>query len=193
MKYLLISLLIFISVTSHSGELEKDLLISITDNNIEQFQKLLVLGANPNYRDDNAKPSTRPVVMELAAIHDDSIYLELAIKHGGHPDALDGYKSKTILFESSKHSKLNNVKVLIKSGAKINSLDGNNSTPLHIAISVKNYDIAYYLIKSGASLSLQNKWGYTPIDILNKFGDAGVKKDSSQYQWYLKVIKLVGV
>jgi ankyrin repeat protein len=180
-------------VTSHSGELEKDLLISITDNNIEQFEKLLALGANPNYRDENANPSTRPVVMELAAIHDDSIYLEVAIKHGGHPDTLDGYKSKTILFASSKHSKLNNVKVLIKSGAKIDSLDGNNSTPLHIAISVKNYDIAYYLIKSGASLSLQNKWGYTAIDILNKFDDAGVKKDSNQYQWYLKVIKLVGV
>jgi ankyrin repeat protein len=193
MKYLLKSLLIFISLTSHAGELDENLLISIGENNIEQFEKLLALGANPNYRDINANPGTRHVVMELAAIHSDSIFLELAIKHGGNPDALDCYKSKTILFHSSKHSKLNNVKFLIKSGAKINSIDGNNSTPLHIAIAVKNYDIAYYLIKNGASLSLQNKWGYTPIDILNKFGDAGVKKDSNQYQWYLKVIKLVGV
>jgi ankyrin repeat protein len=192
MKNLLISLLIFLPLISYGGDLDKKLLISISENNLEQFEKLLTSGANPNYRDINAKPSERPVVMELAAVHDESKYLELAIQHGGNPESLDGYKSKTILFESSKHSKLNNVKILVESGAKIDSLDGNGSTPLHVAISVKNYDIAYYLIKSGASLNVKNKWGYTPLDILSKFGDAGVKKDSKQYEWYLKVTKLLG-
>jgi len=192
MKNLLITLLIFLPLISYGGDLDKKLLISISENNLGQFEKLLASGANPNYRDINANPSERPVVMELAAVHEESKFLELAIQHGGNPESLDGYKSKTILFESSTHSKLKNVKILIESGAKINSLDGNGSTPLHVAISVSNYDIAFYLIKSGASLSLKNKWGYTPIDILNKYGDAGVKKDSKQYKWYLKVAKLVG-
>ena len=192
MKNLLISLLIFIPLISYGGDLDKKLLTSISENNLEQFEKLLTSGANPNYRDINANPSERPVIMELAAIHDESKYLELAIQYGGNPDSLDGYNSKTILFESSKHSKLNNVKILIESGATISSIDGNGSTPLHVAISVKNYDIAYYLIKSGASLNIKNKWGYAPLDILNKFGDAGVKKDSKQYEWYLKVAKLLG-
>jgi len=129
--------------------------------------------------------------MELAAVHKDSSYLKLALHHGGSPNALDGYKSKTILFEASKHTRLNNIKLLVEAGAKLDALDGNGSTPLHVAITVKNYGIAYYLIEKGASLKITNKWGYTPSDLLNKFGDAGVKKDSQQYQWYLKIVEMI--
>jgi ankyrin repeat protein len=196
MKILFTLILVLLPHVSFGGdlnsEIDKKLLISISESNLKKFEKLLTLGANPNYRDITANPSQRPVVMEQASVHRNPKYLELALHYGGNPDALDGYKSKTILFESSKHSKLNNVKILVEAGAKIDAANSSGNTPLHVAIAVKNYDIAFYLIKNGASLSTKDKWGYTPIDTLKKYGDAGVKKDSKQYEWYLKVTDLVG-
>ncbi|WP_299796387.1 ankyrin repeat domain-containing protein [uncultured Shewanella sp.] len=197
MKIFLLFIFSTMSFCSFGNESESnlgiELLVSIRESNLEKFEELLKLGVDPNYRDENGEPSQRPVVLELAAVHRDPNYLKLALKYGGNPNTLDGYESKTILFEASKHSRLSNVKILVVAGARLDELDDSEGTALHTAIAVKNFDIAHYLIMAGASLTHKNKWGYTPLDMLRKYGNAGVKKYSEQYQWYLKVVQITGI
>jgi len=180
------------SCNAFGSNINNDLLLSIQNGKLKQFEKLLTKGADPNYRDENGDPQYRPVVMEQAAVHKDSMFLLLCLKHGANPDILDGYKSTPVIIEAAKHSRLENVKLLVKYGANLNVQNKNGNTALHTAIAVKNYDIAFFLVSNGASLKIEDKWGYTPIDMLEKFGDAGVKKGSEYHDWYLKFVALVG-
>ena len=183
---------LIISCETFGSNINNDLLISIQNGDLKQFQQLLSKGADPNYRDKNGDPQYRPVVMEQAAVHKNSMFLQLCLEHGANPDILDGYKSSPVIIGAAKHSRIVNLKLLVKYGANLNVQDKNGSTPLHTAIAVKNYDIAYFLVSNGASLKIENKWGYTPIDILEKYGDAGIKNGSKYHEWYLKFVALVG-
>lgn len=168
------------------------LIIAMENKNLEAFSLLIKHGADVNFRASDGDPRKRLVVMELAAVNDDTEYLKLLLDNGGNPNSLDSYASKAVLFEAAKSSQLENVKILVSAGAKLDSLDGNEATALHIAIAVKNFDIAHYLIDKGASLTAQNKWGYSPVDLIEKFGNAGVKKGSEQQGWYEKVLVQIG-
>ena len=179
------------SCEAFGSNINKELLLSIQGGNLKEFKQLLSKGADPNYRDENGDPRFRPVVMERAAVHDNSMFLQLCLEHGANPNILDGYKSSPVIIEASKHSRLANVKLLVKHGANLNVQNKSGNTPLHTAIAVKNYDIAHFLVLSGASLNVENKWGYTPVEQLKKFGDAGVKKGSKYHEWYLKFVALV--
>mgnify|MGYP000563156908 CR=1 FL=1 len=183
---------LIMSCNAFGSSINNDLLLSIQNGKLKQFEKLLTKGADPNYRDENGDPQYRPVVMEQAAVHKNSMFLLLCLNHGANPDILDGYKSTPIIIEAAKHSRLENVKLLVKYGANLNVQNQNGNTALHTAIAVKNYDIAFFLVSNGASLKIEDKWGYTPIDMLEKFGDAGVKKGSKYHDWYLKFVALVG-
>jgi ankyrin repeat protein len=180
------------SCETFGSNINNDLLISIQNGHLKQFQQLLSKGADPNYRDENGDPQYRPVVMEQAAVHKNSMFLQLCLEHGANPDILDGYKSSSVIIEAAKHSRLANVKLLVKHGAKLNVQNKNGNTPLHLAIAVNNYDIAHFLVLNGASIKIKNKWGYTPIGLLERYGDAGIKKGSKYYEWYLKFVALVG-
>jgi len=184
--------ILIMSCNAFGSNINNDLLLSIQNGKLKQFEKLLTKGADPNYRDENGDPQYRPVVMEQAAVHKDSMFLLLCLKHGANPDILDGYKSTPVIIEAAKYSRLENVKLLVKYGANLNVQNKNGNTALHTAIAVKNYDIAFFLVSNGASLKIEDKWGYTPIDMLEKFGDAGVKKGSEYHDWYLKFVALVG-
>ena len=188
-SYFCVALLILIfSGESFGSNINKDLLRSIQGDNLKQFEQLLPGGADPNYRDEKGDPQNRPVVMEQAAVHKNPMFLQLCLERGANPDILDGYKSSPVILEASKHSRLANVKLLVKHGANLNAQNRSGSTPLHLAIADKNYDIAHFLVLSGASLKIENKWGYTPVEQLKKFGDAGVKKGSKCYEWYIKFV-----
>ncbi|WP_206485855.1 ankyrin repeat domain-containing protein [Thalassotalea sp. G2M2-11] len=185
-----ITIMIF-SCEALGSNINNDLLLSIKGDKLKKFQQLLLDGADPNYSDEKDDPKNRPVVMEQAAVHENPMFLQLCLEHGANPDTLDGYKSSPVIIEAAKHSRLANVKLLVKHGANFNLQNKSGNTPLHLAIAVKNYDIAHFLVLSGASLKIENKWGYTPVEQLEKFGDAGVKKGSKYYEWYIKFVALV--
>jgi ankyrin repeat protein len=186
-----ITFLIF-SCEVFGTNINNDLLLSIQNGRLKQFEELLTKGADPNYRDEKGDPQYRPVVMEQAAVNKNSMFLQLCLEHGANPNILDGYKSSPVIFEAAKHSNLANVKLLVKHGANLNVQNKSGNTPLHVAIAVRNFDIAYFLAQNGASLKIENKWGYTPLKLLEKFGDNGVKKESKYHEWYLKFVALVG-
>jgi ankyrin repeat protein len=56
------------------------------------------------------------------------------------------------------------VKLLVESGANINSSDINAITPLHVAINRKNDQICDYLIEAGAFINVIDKY----VNILKK-------------------------
>jgi len=183
--------ILFVSCEAFSSNIDNDLLSAIQNGQFKKFEELLLKGADPNYRDENGDPQYRPVVMEQAAVNKNSMYLQLCLEHGADPDILDGYKSSPVIFQAAKHSRLENVKILVEHGAKLNVQNKSGKTPLHTAIAVKNYDIAHFLVLNGASLNIEDKWGYTPVEQLQEFGDAGVKKGSKYHEWYLKFVALV--
>jgi len=193
MKAILSIVFLLVSFISVAKDLNIDsqLLSAIRANDISEFERLLKTGAEPNFRDKNGDPRYRPVVMEQAAVHINPKFLSLALKFGANPNILDGYKNSTVLFEAAKHSKLENVKLLVKHGADINFQNNSGKTALHVAVAVKNYDIACYLLSFGANTDLENKWGSTAIDLFNQFGEFGVKKGTKYYDWYLEFAKMV--
>ncbi len=169
------------------------LMLAINNDSYQSFRFLLVSGANPNFRNDQANPRDRLVVMEKAAIADSSAYLKDALEYGGNPNALGSYGNKSVLFQAIMATKIDNVKLLVASGADINAIGINGKTPIHTAISINNYEIACYLLEAGADLSIKNKWGYSPIDTLKTFGDGGIKLGSEHYTWYLTFLEKLDI
>ncbi|XP_064168316.1 putative palmitoyltransferase ZDHHC13 [Anguilla rostrata] len=58
---------------------------------------------------------------------------------------------------------------LIKCNASVNAVDKvNGNSPLHCAVLAGNVDAAHLLLEAGASVSLQNAKGHTPIDLAHQ-------------------------
>lgn len=82
---ILIITILFVSCETYGSNLNDDLLLSIRNSKLKQFQQLLSKGADPNYRDENGDPQYRPVVMEQAAVNKNSMFLKLCLEHGANP------------------------------------------------------------------------------------------------------------
>ncbi len=164
------------------------LLSAIINNDLVAFKFLLENGANFNFRNEQGNPRDRLVVMEQAAIAENEEFLRMLLEKGADPNAFDSYLKYGVLFEAIMTTKIKNVKLLVSYGADINAIGPNGSTPIHSAISINNFEIANYLLDKGADLTIKNKWGYSPVDTLKMFGDAGIKLNSDHYQWYLKFL-----
>ncbi|XP_014223128.1 ankyrin-3-like [Trichogramma pretiosum] len=90
-----------------------------------------------------------------------------------HPNFIDKYGMKTIhlavgtdldFFEKFYLSERPNIDELVSpTESKYNYYEG--STPLHLALMFKRYDIANYLIKNGANVNIANKFGNTPLHL----------------------------
>lgn len=157
---------------------------------LKAFQVLLENGADPNVLAESMAEGERATsVMELAAIADTPDYLRLVLKHGGSPNALVGYSNRTIIFESVLSGRNENLAVLVASGADVSRQDEAGETPLTMASSVSNYQAVDMLLKSGADPLLKNRWGADLAARMRRFGGRGIKKESDQYTWYLKVVE----
>ena len=132
-------------------------------------------------------------VMELASTLDDPAYLASLLRHGGNPNALDVYGYRTIINEAILGSRIENVRLLVEAGADINArARGSMATPLHSAVSYRDFEIAYYLLEQGADPLLEDKVGYSPVDAIKSFKDRGVG-DREMHNWYLKFVDRLGL
>lgn len=166
------------------------LMVAIEEERYEVFEFLLKNGANPNFRNEQADPRKRQVVMELASVNSDSRFLELALRFGGNPNTLNSYKRPILTIAVTS---LENTKLLVEHGADINAIGANGNSAIHRAVRIKNYDVAYYLIKQGADISIPNKFGKTVVDTIKQFGDAGINPNTLYYQYYLKVLDALNI
>ena len=60
------------------------------------------------------------------------------------------------------------IKSLIAHGADINIQDKQGQTPLHLAIKIRRYNLANYLITQGANTNILNNDGLRPIEMISK-------------------------
>lgn len=158
-------------------------------NSLKGFEILLQNGANPNVTAEGLIKGERPPsVMELAAIAESSEYLRLALKHGGNANFLVGYGDRTIIYEAILNNRTDNVRTLIEAGADLAHRDTAGETPVATAASINNYDMVYLFLAKGADPSIKDRWGYDLAGLMKKYGTRGIKPDSEQYQWYLKVV-----
>ena len=62
---------------------------------------------------------------------------------------------------------------LLSRGAKIDYLNNDRETPLHVALQNKNFALAKFLIANGAGIHLKHRMGESPLDIakINQYQD----------------------
>ena len=124
----------------------------------KSFQKLLQLGANPNWQDE--KGAMAPPITEASAL-DSSGYLKLCLKYGGNPNLLSkkwhGFEQQTPLFAAVAagviypQESMDNLRILLNAGADVNlSRDSTSSSPLAEALILNKIEMAKYLIDRGA-------------------------------------------
>lgn len=76
-----------------------------------------------------------------------------------------GMTGDTLLHAAVTRGSLNDVRILIKSGAQVSCIGDLGSTPLHYAASRGHRDIALELLHAGADPSIKNEFGQTPLDL----------------------------
>ena len=131
-------------------------------------------------------------VMELAASLNDPAYLASLLRHGGNPNALDVYGTKTIIHIAILHGRLANVRLLVEAGADINARENlSMATPLHKAVGGE-YDIAYYLLEQGADPTLKDRWDYSAVDVIKLFKYRGIG-GRKMHDWYVKFVDRLGL
>lgn len=166
----------------------KPLFWALGKQNLDGFEFLLENNANPNIKIEDPPEGRRSIsVVELAAIAENSAYLCLLLKHGADPNRDVGYGGRTVIYEAILNNRIENVKLLIQAGADINHKDLSGSTPLMTAAGIKNFDMVYLLLKSGADAQIKNRWGNDLLWMLKEFGDSGISRKEEQYRWYRKV------
>src|ERR1700757_3871922 len=76
-----------------------------------------------------------------------------------------GMTGDTLLHSAVISASIEDVDLLIRSGAKVNAQGDLGDTPLHHAASRGLVNIANKLIASGANKHLKNEFGQTPADV----------------------------
>lgn len=71
----------------------------------------------------------------------------------------------TLLHAAVVRNSIDDVELLIASGARVNAIGDLGDTPLHHAASRGLADIAKKLLQHGADVSLKNEFNQTPYDL----------------------------
>lgn len=127
------------------------------------IQLLLDHGADINFS------NTYREHLLIAAIEAKDIgMVTLLLKFKANPNIQDQSKF-TPLHRASKHEPKNNdifipiVKLLLSSGANVNSSNMFGDLPIHDAVNKNNKAMVELLLESGAEINIQNKTGDTPL------------------------------
>jgi hypothetical protein len=142
--------------------------------NASGFETLLKNGANPNSMIGSnhiMRFFTEPIVSiesdDFEYKYDDAKFLELALKYGGDPNAVDS-KYDTMLMTACMPGTLRRVELLIQYGAALEQRTSLRTTALLTCASLKQYEKVYYLLQKGANFSAKDKFGYDLVRIIEE-------------------------
>ena len=76
-----------------------------------------------------------------------------------------GMTGDTLLHAAAVRGKLQDIEVLVASGAVVNAVGDLGNTPLHHGASRGMVDIVKKLLESGADVGIKNEFGQTALDI----------------------------
>jgi ankyrin repeat protein len=141
------------------------LMWSLIKQNKTSYQYLLEHKADPNQMTFPGIQKEKISVMNEAVIPEDTFWLKLALEHGGNPNTEEGNDS--IIFEAIRQERIENVKLLIESGANINYQNKiSKDTPLIDAVIGDDYNIACYLVEKGADPLKKRVSGRTVLEFI---------------------------
>lgn len=139
------------------------LIYAIEQNNLAAFRLMLENGAEPNHR-----ISSGGSAMTFSVVNDDPTYLRVLIEFGGDVDFFHESRKESVIFSALSPGKLEHLKALVTSGAKINVRDGVNRTPIMVSAVLNQYETVLYLLEKGADCTLKDNFNYTLRDILKE-------------------------
>ena len=160
---------------------------AISKQNLEGFRWLLDHGANANTltRWQAADGQTEIAsALALAGVMKDSSYLQALLDHGGDPNVVTNDWEQTPIYAVIMRRGIDNVKLLIKYRADLNHQDKSLKTPMLEAVSARMYAIALLLLQSGADPTVKDKWGYSTVDMVKRYGNRAVPRNSPDEEAY---------
>jgi uncharacterized protein len=124
--------------------------------------------------------------LHLAAGRGDTKEVQNLLDKGADLYTLDSKMGVSILHKAVYSGKADTVELLLKHGALINlQSPSNGSTPLHDSLYFKRGDdlsVIKTLLKYGASSSIRNRAGLTPIESARVLGDKSAEKILQDYE-----------
>jgi hypothetical protein len=158
------------------------LIYAIAAKKSRAFEHLLTRGANPNVRINGIHS-----IIHLAAYSPiTSEWLRILLKHGADPN-FEGFERYTPIF-SAVHGKIENLEMLLNSGADIEHKGDIDETPLLFAAGLNFYDKVHFLLTRGADFRAKNKFGR---GLEFYVVTSTVDPSSEKFKWREKVIKLL--
>jgi len=118
--------------------------------NYEGAERLLELGANPNFM---MKGTGDDSPMWLAAGSSDPHWLPMMLAHGGDPNIRSGYR--TALMIAIEQDRMQNVRLLLAHGADVNEHDSGGNSAATDAAELDKFDVVEMLLKHGYDYDLQ--------------------------------------
>ena len=156
-------------ISTKSVQPQKEIPLAVLEGDLEKVHNLIKDGADVNGDINGPLLSLTQGNVEIT-----KFLLENGADPNLNPFTLHHY------CESYKNPEL--VKLLIKYGAKVNYIDPKTgATPLHRAMYMFRSEVVKVLIENGADLSIKNKKGQTPIDVLKSKSDDKRKREVIEF------------
>lgn len=136
-------------------EIKKD------ESNHEFIELLITVGAYVDWKDPNN--SDYSALME-AVFYNKPEIVEMLLKAGADPNTQDNIRISALHLCSSKRSKYECFKALMKYDVNINIQNRGGQTPLHWAAYWNNSKVVKDLIEAGADPLITDDMGHIPLD-----------------------------
>ena len=131
----------------HGGDVD-----ALRHSNVEAVRLLLEHGANTHAVDGN-----RSTPLHVALRPPDVEAERLLLKHGADVHAL-------------RHGNVEAVRLLLKHGADVHAVDGNHSTPLHVALRPPDVEVVLLLLEYGEDVHALRPGNVEAVRLLLKHG-----------------------
>ncbi|MFZ4767540.1 MAG: ankyrin repeat domain-containing protein [Roseimicrobium sp.] len=113
-------------------------------------------------------------ILTAASFNGDEAVVRILLARGANPNPARG---RVPLISASVTGNVRVIECLIEYGSNVNARNDDGTTALHNAVFFRKKDVVRQLIQAGASCSIEDRNGQTPMDIANKRGDKDIEAE----------------
>lgn len=153
------------------------------ESNHEFIELLIIMGADIDWNDPNNDDYSALIE---AVVHNKPEIVEMLLKAGADPNSQDNIRISALHLCSSKRSRYECFKALMKYDVNINIQNRGGQTPLHWAVNWNNSKVVKDLIEAGADPFITDDMGQIPLD---KAGTNSFVKSSWESTYIINELK----